>query len=56
MAYAEAGHRTASMCHLANIAMLTGKTLKWDPVTERVTNCDEADGMRMHPARAPWRL
>jgi len=30
-ASAEIGHRTATLCHLLNIAMITGKTLKWDP-------------------------
>lgn len=54
MAPVEAGHRTASLCHLANIAMLTGKTLQWDPVRESITNCAEADRMVTRPARAPW--
>jgi predicted dehydrogenase len=54
MAPVEAGHRTATLCHLANIAMLTGRKLAWDPVAERITNCPEADRMLSRPARAPW--
>jgi len=54
MAPVEAGHRTATLCHLANIAMLTGRKLAWDPVRERITNCPEADRMLSRPARAPW--
>ncbi len=53
---AEVGHRSATMCHLANIAMLTGKTLKWDPGAERVTNDDEANRMCSRPMHAPWRV
>lgn len=52
----EVGHRSATMCHLANIAMLTGRTLKWDPVQERVTNDDTAQRMTYRPPRSPWRL
>lgn len=50
----EAGHRTATLCHLANIAMLTGRKLAWDPVRERITNCPEADRLLARPAREPW--
>ncbi|MCP9235898.1 Gfo/Idh/MocA family protein [Lewinella sp. JB7] len=35
---AETGHRTASVCSLANIAYRLGKPLEWDPATERITN------------------
>lgn len=54
MAPVEAGHRTATLCHLANLAMLTGRKLAWDPVQERITNCPEADRMLWRPAREPW--
>jgi hypothetical protein len=54
MAPAEVGHRTATLCHLANIAMLTGRRLQWDPVSERVTNCEQAERMLSRPAREPW--
>jgi len=56
MAPAEVGHRTATICHLANIAMLTGRKLKWDPVTEQVTNDEAANRMCWRPMRSPWRV
>ena len=30
----ETGHRSATVCHLGNIARWTGKRLKWDPLKE----------------------
>jgi predicted dehydrogenase len=56
VAPAEVGHRTATMCHLANIAMLTGRTLKWDPVRECITNDAEAQKMTWRPMRGEWRV
>ncbi len=55
-AHEEIGHRTATLCHLANIAMLTGRKLKWDPVAERITNDEEAQRMTYRPMRGEWRL
>lgn len=55
-ATAEIGHRTATLCHLNNIAMLTGKKIVWDPATERITN-DESLNRYLKPEfRAPWTL
>ncbi|MHC4222059.1 MAG: gfo/Idh/MocA family oxidoreductase, partial [Planctomycetota bacterium] len=42
----ETGHRSATLCHLGNIAMLLGRTLKWDPAGEKFINDDQADRMR----------
>jgi len=56
MAPAEAGHRTASICHLNNIAMKIGRPLKWDPVAERVTNVEEANDLLTPRMRMPWKL
>lgn len=53
---AEIGHRSATVCHLGNIAMMLGRKLKWDPKKERFTNDDEANRMLMRGMRAPWRL
>ncbi len=53
---AEIGHRSASLCHLANIAMLTGRPLKWDPQKEIFTNDDAANRMLTRSMRPPWRL
>jgi len=55
-ATAEIGHRSATICHLLNIAMLTEQPLKWNPVTEQITNCEEANRMIARPMRSPWRL
>jgi len=35
---AETGHRTSSMCTLANIAYRLRRPLIWDPTTEQITN------------------
>lgn len=51
----EVGHHTATMCHMANIAMLLGKKLKWDPATERFDD-DAANRMMQPSMRAPWIL
>lgn len=42
----EIGHRSTSLCLLVNIAREVGRVgerLRWDPVAERFTNCDEAN-------------
>ena len=49
----EVGHHTATMCHMANIAMLLGKKLKWDPVAESFDD-DAANRMMQPSMRAPW--
>jgi predicted dehydrogenase len=56
MATAEIGHRTATICHLNNIAMLLGRKLKWDPVKEKVIGDDEANALLTPKMRAPWHL
>jgi predicted dehydrogenase len=50
----EAGHRTASLCHLANIAMQLARTIRWDPAHEQIVGDSEASGMLSRPVRAPW--
>jgi predicted dehydrogenase len=56
VAPAEVGHRTATICHLTNIALLTERKLKWNPRMERITNSYEADLMLSRPIRSPWYL
>ncbi len=56
MAPGEVGHRTATICHLLNIAMLTGAELRWDPQKEQITNNAEANKMLARPMRQPWSL
>ncbi|MHC4573981.1 MAG: Gfo/Idh/MocA family protein [Planctomycetota bacterium] len=52
----EAAHRSATVCHLGNIAMLLGRKLTWDPQNERFINDPEAQRMTARSMRAPWRL
>jgi hypothetical protein len=53
----EVAHRSASICHLANICLrLGGGKLEWDPHTERFKNSDEANAMLMRTQRHPWSL
>ena len=53
---AEVGHRSSTVCHLGNIAMLLDRPLKWDPQKEQFIGDDEANRMTWHPRRSPWRL
>lgn len=53
---AEVGHRSATCCHLANIAMLLGRELRWDPAKEQFIGDAEANAMLARPYRAPWKL
>jgi predicted dehydrogenase len=55
----EIGQRSSSLCYLVNIVRdvgLVGKTLKWDPVAERFTNCDEANVYLSRPRRKGYEL
>ena len=52
----EAGHRSTTFAHLANIALATQTRIEWDPVKERVTNHEKANRLLHYEYRAPWRL
>jgi predicted dehydrogenase len=52
----EVGHRSATVCHLANIAMELGRKLQWDPAAEQFIDDDEANRMTWRPMREPWSL
>jgi hypothetical protein len=56
VATAEIGHRTASVCHLNNIAMRLGRKLKWDPAKEQFLDDSEANSLITPIMRAPWKL
>jgi predicted dehydrogenase len=56
IASAEIGHRSSTVCHLGNIAMLLGRKLKWDPKKERFINDSAADSMIVRSMRSPWKL
>ncbi|MCI0459582.1 MAG: Gfo/Idh/MocA family oxidoreductase [Gemmataceae bacterium] len=50
------GHRSVTVCHLCNIAVRTGRRLRWDPAQERFTGEHAEEGNRLlsRPMRAPW--
>ncbi|HYE21291.1 MAG TPA: Gfo/Idh/MocA family oxidoreductase [Tepidisphaeraceae bacterium] len=52
----ERAHRTATMCHLGNIAYQIRRPIKWDPVNEQVIGDDEANRLLGRDMREPWRL
>ena len=54
--HAEAAHRTACLMHLANIAIRTGRKIRFDPEKEVVVGDDEANRLAYQPMRAPWHL
>ena len=50
----EEGHRSAVMCHLANIAYRLGRTLEFDPTRERFVNDADADKLLTRAERKPF--
>lgn len=52
----EIGHRTATACHLANIACRTGEKLLWDSVKEQISGSEKAATMLSRKNRQPWTL
>ena len=52
----EIGHRSATVCHLGNIALQLGRRLEWDPDRERFVGDEEANRMIMRPMRLPYAL
>jgi predicted dehydrogenase len=52
----ESGHRTASLCHLANIAIELGREIKWDAKAENFGSDEAANAKLERPYRAPWKL
>ena len=53
---AETAHRSASIGHLGQIAMLLGRKLKWDPAAETFAGDPTATRMLNPALRAPWHL
>jgi predicted dehydrogenase len=54
--HAEAAHRAATILHLANLAIRTGRKIKYDSVKEQVIGDEEANRLVSPPMRAPWRV
>ncbi|MBP7828255.1 MAG: Gfo/Idh/MocA family oxidoreductase [Verrucomicrobia bacterium] len=50
------GHRSSTVCHLGNIAIRTGKKVKWDPVKEQIIGDPALAVWTDNPYRAPWKL
>jgi predicted dehydrogenase len=46
--------RTAVACHLANLALRLGRSLRWDASRQAVVNDAEANAALSRPYRAPW--
>jgi predicted dehydrogenase len=51
----EVGHRSISVCHLANIARAVGRPLRWDPAREQFDD-EQANGLLERPRRAGFEL
>lgn len=51
---AETGHRSITLAHLGNIAMMLGRDLKWCPIREQVIDDPAANSMLNRPYRKPW--
>ena len=54
IADAEIGCRTATVCHLTNIAMLLNRPIQWDPQLEIIKGDDEATKLLWPTLREPW--
>jgi len=52
----EIGHRSATVCHLGNIAIRTGRKIAWDAKTETIVGDKEASAMLTKEYRKPWKL
>ncbi len=53
---ADEQHRSISTCHLGNLSMKLGRTLKWDPEREEFPNDPEANALRSRPQRAGFEV
>jgi predicted dehydrogenase len=50
----ESGHRVATVCHLANLSLRTGRKIRWDADKEEIIGDPEASEMLVRPYRKPW--
>jgi predicted dehydrogenase len=50
----EQGYMSTASCILANVSMQLGRSLAWDPKTQRVIGDDEANRLLRRPYRSPW--
>jgi predicted dehydrogenase len=52
----EIGHRSVTICHLANITRAIGRPLKWDPKREQFDGDSEANALVERPRRPGFEL
>ncbi|MCP5113750.1 MAG: Gfo/Idh/MocA family oxidoreductase, partial [bacterium] len=52
----EIGHRSVTVAHLGNIALRTGRDLRWDPETEAISDDPGASAMLSRDYRNPWSI
>jgi predicted dehydrogenase len=50
----ESAHRVATVCHLANISLKTGRKIRWDADKEVILDDPDASRMLERPYRQPW--
>lgn len=50
----ESGHQIATVCHLSNISLRTGRKIQWDATKEEIVGDAEANQMLVRPYRKPW--
>jgi hypothetical protein len=50
----ESAHRVTTACHLANLSLRLGRSLRWDATREQVNGDAEANRLLVRPDRAPW--
>lgn len=55
MADAEIGHRTNTIGQIGHIAIQRGRSLEWNPETERFINDEEANKLLTGSARESWK-
>lgn len=53
---ADVAHRSATILHLANIAIRTGRKIRFDPIKDQIIGDEEANRLVNQPMRAPWYL
>ena len=52
----DVGHRSITICHLANIARELNRPLRWDPAAERFVDDETADELCDRPRRSGFEL
>ncbi len=53
---AEIGHRSVTVCHLANLTRELGRRLRWDPAAEQFVGDDEANRLAKRKRRKGYEL